>query len=619
MFELNKQLHQQLLVIDQNISNAGSACDDHLTRKYVDQRRQILAEYESTIIELIRRNAEEKLFYKPDPVLEEFVELWCEQLKVHEFVPFYLTDIEYCERFIDCYLPKSWNWATDFVLLISPFHKSIFYELRKRGQKKIIVLNPSKALMNFDELEEQFEEFWIIDSLKKLEEALYVYPYKVSNICHMDCLGTSTEEITSEKIQKIVKEGIYVRQININTMGSKGREWSNNHIRNLPKLANLKNVKTIGLQGTDAAIIVAPGPSLEKNIHLLKVRENNFFVICPLRAVPTLRANDIEPDFVIQMDSIGGKYFDNAMRNVSYPVKRLVLDSTVDPRFFEFKAEDIFWYMSTLKTMGSGKYLDTGHLGLEAESVALVCLKFAYQMGLKNIALVGQDLAFEDGKRYAKGASLNFMPRACKDADVVVDGYYGGKVTTSTDYEYFINSFNEMGEMLTENGCKIANCTEGGALIKSFPNKPLKDFLAETKLGKKKVNLRKHHDINPCSILKYLYSISKGVEEVGNLAEKARQIETSKHLSVKDVSRRDRFTKKMTKKADSNDVLYWAFQDLLNKAQNLSYYGEAVTSLEEFLEEVNEVTEELLYSIFTAKKELEKVISDDSGNRLSNA
>ena len=175
-----------------------------------------------------------------------------------------------------------------------------------------------------------------------------------------------------------------------------------------------------------------------------------------------------------------------------------------------------------------------------------------------------------------------------------------------------------MGELLIENGCKIANCTEGGALIKSFPNKSLSDFLAQTKLCKKRVDFHKFNGIHENAIFKYLHSITKGVKEVGNLAEKALKIETSEQLSENDVTRRDRFTRKMTKKADSNDVLYWALQDVLNKAQNLSYYGEAVTSLDKFLEEVTEVTEELLCSIAASKCELGQMISDHDSNRLSN-
>ena len=174
-----------------------------------------------------------------------------------------------------------------------------------------------------------------------------------------------------------------------------------------------------------------------------------------------------------------------------------------------------------------------------------------------------------------------------------------------------------MGELLIENGCKIANCTEGGALIKSFVNTPLADFLAQTKLCKKKVDFHKFNGIHANAIFKYLHSITKGIKEVGNLAGKALKIETSEQLSENDVTRRDRFARKMTKKADSNDVLYWALQDVLNKAQNLSYYGEAVTSLDKFLEEVTQVTEELLCSISESKCEIEGVISDQDNNTLS--
>jgi hypothetical protein len=50
------------------------------------------------------------------------------------------------------------------------------------------------------------------------------------------------------------------------------------------------------------AIIVAPGPSLQKNISLLKEIKGRALIICILHALAYLQKEDIHPDFVIHVD-----------------------------------------------------------------------------------------------------------------------------------------------------------------------------------------------------------------------------------------------------------------------------------------------------------------------------
>ena len=138
-FELNEKLHQELMAVDELIAKYGIEEDDTRTRDCIDQRRQLFAEYEQTLVSLVsacnENNQIFKNFYRPEPELGEFVDLWCGQIRNLEFRPIYLSDIEYCQRFVDCYLPKSWNWETDFVMLINPFDESLLRELLRRGQK----------------------------------------------------------------------------------------------------------------------------------------------------------------------------------------------------------------------------------------------------------------------------------------------------------------------------------------------------------------------------------------------------------------------------------------------------------------------------------------------------
>ena len=51
--ELNGKLHQELIEVDELITKYAISEDDRLTRDYIDQRRQLSAEYEQTVIGLV--------------------------------------------------------------------------------------------------------------------------------------------------------------------------------------------------------------------------------------------------------------------------------------------------------------------------------------------------------------------------------------------------------------------------------------------------------------------------------------------------------------------------------------------------------------------------------------
>ena len=592
--ELNEKLYQELVSVDELIAKHGIAENEKLTRKFIDQRRQLFAEYEQSLAAMVV--SQPKLgavhLYKADPELAEFIGLWCGQIRNLEFRPVYLADAEYCQRFVDCYLPKSWNWDTDFVLLINPFDRKILLELARRGQKKVIILRTKTSTFFEEDVKNKFSEFWEITSLEELEQALFLYPLRVNNVCHLDCLGQSETEIDTAKINKIVKESIYVRQINMNTIGRHSLTWVSNTIKNLPNIAKHPNVSSISLGGSKTGVVVSPGPSLEKNVHLLKPFSNSIFVICPVRSVPILRANGIEPDFVVQLDAIGGKFLENSTDLIGAPIQNLVLDATVDPGFFDFPAEKKFWYFSQSKTLGLEPYIDVGTLGLEAVSVSIACLRFAYKLGLKKCVLVGQDLAFSEGKRYSKGGELGgVMPGSGgHPPDILVDGYYGGKVGTPPDYDLFIDQFSDLGKEMFDAGCDMYNCTEGGAFIKNFQHVPLADVLEYINVQDKKVISTKNdpkRDLE--SLSRFCKDADKQISRVENYGKRALEIEKKNDLSSDDVRNRDKYLRKMTKYADQSKILWWAFQDILMNTQQLTFRKENISDLRSFLNEIIEI------------------------------
>ena len=84
-------------------------------------------------------------YYSPVAEIDEFINLWCDQVKKIQHERILLSDPDYCDRIIDCYLPKIWNWDADLVVLVHPATKTIIDKLVERGQKNIVVLLEDEA------------------------------------------------------------------------------------------------------------------------------------------------------------------------------------------------------------------------------------------------------------------------------------------------------------------------------------------------------------------------------------------------------------------------------------------------------------------------------------------
>ena len=74
-------------------------------------------------------------YYSPVAEIDEFINLWCDLVKKIPHERILLSDPDYCDRIIDCYLPKIWNWDADLLVLVHPATRTIMDKLIERGQK----------------------------------------------------------------------------------------------------------------------------------------------------------------------------------------------------------------------------------------------------------------------------------------------------------------------------------------------------------------------------------------------------------------------------------------------------------------------------------------------------
>ena len=236
----------------------------------------------------------------------------------------------------------------------------------------------------------------------------------------------------------------------------------------------------------DTAVIVATGPSLDKQLDTLKKFAPYVTVISLDASLPILAKHGIKPDYVtsiervIETSSFFKKRNGNLDKDAYFIVASLTHPQSVKnilPRrlvlTFRPQAE---------RAMGLNKH---GYLGIGL-STANQAYQLAYALDHKNIVLIGQDLAFApDGKSHATGHAF-----IQKDENLYTTAYGGvGEVRTTYVWDKFKNQYESDIESTNKKGIKNYNCTEGGAMIKGTIEKPFVQVMEELTRGKEIKNL----------------------------------------------------------------------------------------------------------------------------------
>ncbi|MDN5293482.1 MAG: hypothetical protein PWQ31_787 [Eubacteriales bacterium] len=232
------------------------------------------------------------------------------------------------------------------------------------------------------------------------------------------------------------------------------------------------------------AIVVSAGPSLDKNLSHLREVQGRGLIISVGAALKALQREEITPDFVVTIDGSEKNY--SHFSGANYSPSILVFDPATYPRVVREHEGIKFTFTSldeTAKWIES--HLDQKGTFLSGGSVAHAALQLALLLGADPVILVGQDLAFTDGRRHTSSYALkeeeNTVPVEGEEGSIYyvrVPGYYGGEVWTSRALYNFLRWFEEYIENCARDRT-IINATEGGARIEGTVQMPLREVIAK--------------------------------------------------------------------------------------------------------------------------------------------
>ncbi|HHQ3653320.1 TPA: motility associated factor glycosyltransferase family protein [Campylobacter coli] len=271
---------------------------------------------------------------------------------------------------------------------------------------------------------------------------------------------------------------------------------------------------------SDTAIIVSTGPSLTKQLPLLKKYASKATIFCADSSYPILAKHNIKPDYVLSLERIPltSEFFNNDFGEFDKDIV-FVCAGVVHPKTIEYLKNKTF--IITQKILAFPYYINLKNFCYAAIgfSVAHMAYEFATHLSHKNIIFIGQDLAYaEDGFSHTKDYSNldkhegHFQRDKGKFQCLAYGG--NGKAESSevwTMFRFFLQDTISRNIIST-----TYNCTEGGARIEGTIEKPF--LWACEKLLYKDLN-KPFEKLEPLSLnkqneflLKAYYKVCKSIK-----------------------------------------------------------------------------------------------------------
>ncbi len=224
-------------------------------------------------------------------------------------------------------------------------------------------------------------------------------------------------------------------------------------------------------------IVVATGPSLNKNKHLLKGLENKALIVAADASLKVLMAMDFKPHLVVSLErnlpvkALMEGFADDEVKDVYYAacpvIHPEVFPSYPGPRIIVYRDFDHFKWLG----------IDKGIVPIKV-SAGNMAYKIAEVLGCDPIILIGQDLAFSrDGKTHAIGTAgtVDGNQDAIHRQDKLdVMGNDGIPITTNAGWYQCLKAYET--DLAGYKGTCI-NSTEGGAYINGTQVLPFKEAI----------------------------------------------------------------------------------------------------------------------------------------------
>lgn len=399
-------------------------------------------------------------------------------------------------------LPTVWDVDVDLAVLVGPGTEGMAMALAAFGQQRIVVYLPSPSDSASTDLPEQAI---VVRCRDELDDVGKTFAAQLPERMVTWRRAEVSDEIFA-RVNTEIRDTLAAATVDRNTVAAFGDLWIRQGLANVATIAGLPAFRANGEFEGVPMVIVAPGPSLAKNVHLLRELKGKAVIAAFSHTLSALKSADVVPDLVLAADMEDLRYhFDGFATD---EVEALALAYTVHPDLFALPARRVFAFSSNRTDTWMAELLGEDAHVPNGGSVAHMAFSMGLEMGCNPIVLVGQDLSFPDGKvycdsnvdgaaradlaedgrslivrdysdGYANMQSVSGAKKSQPQRTVRVPGHDGGEVVTTVPFAMFRRWFIAQAESVSsqDDGPTLLNCTEGGTRIDGMRQLPLRDAI----------------------------------------------------------------------------------------------------------------------------------------------
>jgi|GEM_PF-1041559 len=398
----------------------------------------------------------------------------------------------------DKMLPFDWDYALDLVVLIGAGLGMVGRALLTSRQQRLIAYVPEGEDHDYP------EDIPVVRShaelSKLLQDMVVEPPNKMTSRRHPD---SSLHDEDAAELAEVIHKALADLNVRRTTINEFAGQWIQQSLTNLPDIASLPSIAMLKdeFRGKPM-IIVAPGPSLSKNIEALRAAKGKAVIVTMTHALGALQKAGIEPDLTMVVDAQDVSYhFDDIDPRF---VGALTTGASAVPKLFDVPAPRNLTFAANplledwvFHAVGESAFVTCGG------SVSTSAMGLAAAWGCSPIITCGLDLSFPGGKHYAEGAHdsetvVELGEDGHLDTTNISDGwnelrngepvprfkaymlagYHGGEVPTNLNFFMYHRWFEWIARHNELSDRVLINATEGGAKIEGFEQMPLADAIA---------------------------------------------------------------------------------------------------------------------------------------------
>ncbi|EOW1977998.1 motility associated factor glycosyltransferase family protein, partial [Campylobacter jejuni] len=225
---------------------------------------------------------------------------------------------------------------------------------------------------------------------------------------------------------------------------------------------------------SDTAIIVSTGPSLTKQLPLLKKYASKATIFCADSSYPILAKHGIKPDYVLSLERIPltSEFFNNDFGEFDKDIM-FICAGVVHPKAIEYLKGRNRKYLIIPRYLYFPIYIKLKYFDFlyNTPSVAHMSYFLSVLLNHKNIIFIGQDLAYAENGNSHPDDYQNSANYESQMYEHILTEAYGGKKEIKT-HEFWIFFKQILEAMIIKYHITTYNCTEGGARIEGTIEKP---------------------------------------------------------------------------------------------------------------------------------------------------